>query len=402
MTPPAPPTPRGSAVFTARLAMLFATIAFSIDAMLPALPTIAADLTPDAPNRAQLILSVFVLGMGLGTLLVGPLSDAWGRKPVLIGGLVIYLIAALVAHQATSLEMLLAARMVQGFGAAAPRVVSLALVRDLFSGRDMARIMSIVMMVFMIVPALAPLVGQGIIHLAGWRAIFLAYVAFAFIALVWFGLGQPETHPAERRRPLRPALLAEGLREVLAAPEVRLYTIITGLGFGQMLGLLSSIQQIFDQGFDRAEEFPLWFALIAAIAATGSFFNSRLVGRVGMRRMATLAYVGQVILSVVTLGVFLLGHPTGNLAFAAFYVWATSIFFIAGLTFGNLNALAMQKMGHLAGLATSVISSLSTVLSAAIAAVTGLMFNGTPVPAMLTAVACSTLATLLMRRAARL
>lgn len=397
----AAPRRPGRAEFTAMLAMLFATVAFSIDAMLPSLPSIAQELTPEAPNRAQLILSVFILGMGIGTLFVGPMSDAWGRKPVIAGGLVLYVAAAITAHFASGLGFLLAARFVQGIGAAAPRVVGLALSRDLFQGREMARVMSFVMMVFMVVPALAPMLGQGIIFLAGWRAIFLAYVLFALTALVWVSLRQPETLASAARRPLHGHLILSGLREVLASAEVRLYTLVMALGFGQMLGLLSSIQQIFDQTWGRAEEFPYWFALIAVVSSTASMVNGWLVMRIGMRQIATLAYAVQAALSLAMLLLFWLREPGGVPGFVAFFVWANSIFFIAGLTFGNLNALAMQKMGHLAGMATSVITALSTVLSALIAGFVGLMFDGTPVPSMAAAALCSTAAMGLMRRSRR-
>lgn len=399
--PPADARRRGRVEFTAMLAMLYATVAFSIDAMLPSLPSIAHELTPLAPNRAQLILSVFVMGMGVGTLFVGPISDAWGRKPVIAGGLVLYAAAAAAAHFSASLGFLLAARFLQGVGAAAPRVVGLALTRDLFHGREMARVMSFVMMVFMVVPALAPMVGQTIVLFAGWRAIFLAYIAFAAIAWIWMGLRQPETLDPAARRPLAAGMILAGLREVLASSEVRLYTSVMALGYGQMLGVLSSIQQIFDQTWGRGAQFPYWFALIAAVSATASMVNSRLIHRLGMRRIALLAYSGQAALSVAMLVLFAGFNPGGAIGFTAFFLWVTSIFFIAGLTFGNLNALAMQKMGHLAGMATSVIASLSTVISAMIAGFVGLLFNGTPVPAMAAAAICSALAMLLMRQATR-
>lgn len=388
--------------FTAMLAMLFATVAFSIDAMLPALPAIAADLTPDAPNRAQLILSAFVMGMGTGTLFVGPMSDAWGRKPLIAGGLVLYIFGALLAHFAPTLELLLVARAIQGLGAAGPRVAGVALSRDLFEGREMARVMSFVMMTFMIVPALAPMVGAGIIALAGWRATFLAFVAFALVAVAWVSVRQNETLAQIDRRPMTGASIWAGLREVLANPEVRLYTLVMTLGFGQMMGLLSSIQQIFDVTFGRGSEFPFWFALIAVFSATASFVNGRLVGRTGMRGLAKIAYAAQAAFSGAILALFASGLLSGWMAFAAFFVWATSVFFIAGFTFGNLNALAMQKMGHLAGMATSVISAVSTVLAVAIGSTIGLAFDGTPIPAVVGVCICSTLAFLLMKRSARL
>ena len=199
----AAPKPISQFEFVAIMAMLFATIAISIDAMLPALPDIAATLTPDEPNAAQLVVTSFVFGMGVGTLFAGPLSDAFGRKRIIMLGSALYALAALACYFAPSLELLLAARIVQGIGAAAPRTVSIAMIRDLYSGRGMARIMSFVMMVFTVIPAVAPLMGQGIIALADWQAIFLAYIAFSALIMLWMGLRQPETLAVTARRPLR-------------------------------------------------------------------------------------------------------------------------------------------------------------------------------------------------------
>lgn len=387
--------------FTALLAMLFATVAFSIDSMLPALPAIGGELSPTDINRAQLILSAFVLGMGIGTFVVGPISDAIGRKPAITGGVFLYVVGAMMAYFSTSLEFLLFARVVQGIGAAAPRIVGLALSRDLYAGREMARVMSFVMMVFMIVPALAPMMGAGIIAIFGWRGIFLAFVLFGLLSLSWLLLRQEETLPPERRRALSARNLWAALKEVVSNGEVMLYTAVMTLGFGQMFALLSSIQQIFDQTYNRGTSFPYWFALIALVSASASFINSRYVVRLGMRRLATVAYLGQMILSLVMILLFASGLVSGTMAFAFFFIWANSIFFIAGLTFGNLNALAMQKMGHIAGMATSVISAISTVMAVVIAAPVGLAFDGTALPAMIGAAICSAICFGLMKRSER-
>ncbi len=384
--------------FTAMLAVLFATLAFSIDAMLPALPQIGAELSPGALNRAQLVLSAFVLGLGVGTLFVGPISDAIGRKITITGGFALYVAASITAHYAQSLEVLLFARVLQGMGGSAPRVAGVALLRDLYSGREMARIMSFVMMVFMVVPAMAPLIGQTIILAFGWRAIFLVYVIFAVFALSWLLMRQAETLAPEARRPLTPANLWSAFREVVGSREVRLYTAAMTLGYGQMFALLSSIQQVFDQTYDRGAHFPLWFAGIAVVSASGSFINSRFVMRLGMRRIVILAYIGASILSFAALGLIGLGIVSGTVGFFTFYIWGTSVFFIAGLTFGNLNALAVQKMGHIAGMATSVITAISTVLATLIAGPVGLAFDGTAMPAIVAAAICSVLALWLMTR----
>lgn len=382
--------------FTAMLALLFATIAFSIDAMLPALPAIAAELSPDAVNNAQLVLSFFVLGMGVGTLFVGPISDAIGRKITIAWGFALYVVGSALAWYGAGLEFLLIARFLQGLGASAPRVVGMALVRDLYAGREMARIMSFVMMVFMVVPALAPLVGQLIIGSFGWRAIFLAYILFAFVSLSWVSFRQAETLTPADRRPMTAANLWSGLREVLSAAEVRVYILVMSLGFGQMFALLSSIQPIFDTTYGLGHSFPLWFAGIAAFSAISSFINSRFVMRVGMRKLAAIAYACATVLSLVAWVLIGTGMVSGMISFAVFYIWAVSVFFIAGLTFGNLNALAMQKLGHIAGMATSVITAISTVAAAFIAGPVGLAYNGTAVPAIIGAVVCSALSYWLM------
>lgn len=384
--------------FTVLLAMLFATIAFSIDAMLPALPEIAAELTPADPNRAQLILTAFVLGMGAGTLIAGPVSDAIGRKSTILAGFSLYVLGAWLAHDAQTLDLLLAARVLQGLGAAAPRIVGVALVRDLYSGREMARISSFVMMVFILVPAVAPLIGQAIIGVWGWRAIYLAFILFALAGALWLTLRQPETLARADRRTLSAAALSAGFAEVLRDRTAMICTAVLTLGFGQMFGLLSSIQQIFDIRFGIGDQFPLWFMGIAVVSGAASILNARLVVRVGMRRLATRAYLAQAVFSLVMIALTALNLLPGVLAFAGFYAWAVSIFFMAGLTFGNLQALALQKMGHIAGMAASVVTSVATVGAVAIAAPVGLMFDGTPIPAIGGAVLCSALAWALMRR----
>jgi MFS transporter, DHA1 family, multidrug resistance protein len=369
--------------FVALMAMLFATIAISIDAMLPALPDIAATLTPDAPNAAQLVVTSFVFGMGIGTLFAGPLSDRFGRKRIIMLGSGLYALAALACYFAPTLEVLLAARVIQGIGAAGPRTVSIAMIRDLFKGREMARIMSFAMMIFTAVPAIAPLMGQGIIAIADWHAIFLAYIAFSGLTMLWLGLRQPETLPATSRRSLRPADLLAALRELGHHPIVIVSTLLQALTLAALFATLSSIQPIFEVVHDRAETFPLWFALIAVASMSGSILNSRIVMSLGMRRVVRGTYVAQLVLTLVTLALLSSGTVTGDAAFVLQLVWCIGLFAMMGLTMGNLNALAMEPVGHIAGLAASVISSLATVGSVLLAIPVGLAFNGTALPLLI-------------------
>jgi DHA1 family bicyclomycin/chloramphenicol resistance-like MFS transporter len=238
--------------FVAMMAMLFATVALSIDGMLPALPDIAAALTPGAPNLAQLVVTSFVLGLGLGTLVTGPLSDTFGRKPVLIGCCVVYCCGAFLSFIAPSLPLLLTARVLMGLGGSGPRAVGMALVRDLYKGRAMAQIVSFVMTVFTLVPAVAPMIGQGVIWVAGWRAVFLLFMAFQAAIMLWFVLRQPETLPVDRRRKLAAAPLMQAGRVFLTNRVAVASTLAQVLSSASLFGLLSSVQPVFATTSARA------------------------------------------------------------------------------------------------------------------------------------------------------
>lgn len=366
----------GRIEFIGLIAMMFATIAFSIDAMLPALPEIANELSPGNANRAALILTSFVLGMGIGTFIAGPLSDAYGRRNVLFAGTLLYIAAALVAWASETLEVMLIARVIQGFGAAAPRIVAIAIVRDLYGGAQMARIVSFVMLVFTLVPAFAPAMGAFIIIASGWRTIFLSFVVFATITVIWMAFRMPETLDDADRRPFRIKPMAIAVKEIFAHPLVRLSIFVQTLAMGMLFLTLMLIQPIYADTFGRADSFPYWTGLIAILAGSASLFNAMVVVRVGMQRLVTLTLGIQTIIAVVglVLNPASMMEPYG---FAIFLVWQFCIFFQAGLTLGNLNAIAMEPMGHVAGMAASVIGGVSTIFAAAIASIVTLLFPPT-------------------------
>lgn len=365
--------------FVALMAMLAATVAFSIDAMLPALPDIAEELSPDNLNNAQLILTSFVLGMGFGTFFAGPLSDRFGRKPIVAAGAILYIFGALWAYVAQTLEPMLAARVVQGIGAAGPRVVSLAMIRDLHAGRGMAQILSFVMMIFTIVPALAPSMAVGIIWAFGWRSVFLAFIAFSLIALIWLTQRQPETLAPANRKPIDMHSLLRATKEVLNHPTTRLSLLIQTLAFGMLFVTISTTQQVFDVTYGRGDHFHLWFGGIAICAASASVVNAYYVVRVGMRAIIRITFLAQIVLSLAMAAAILLPLSQA-VEFPIYVLWTLSLFYQAGLTLGNLNALALEPMGHIAGLAASVVSAFSTIGAVVIAAPVGLMFNGTALP----------------------
>jgi DHA1 family bicyclomycin/chloramphenicol resistance-like MFS transporter len=389
------PFPMGKLEFVALIAMMFATIAFSVDAMLPALPRISEDLFPDQVNHAGLIITSFVLGMGLGTFIAGPLSDTYGRKRVIYLGAALYILAAVAAWAAGSLEVLLAARVIQGIGAAAPRTVSVAIVRDLFGGREMARLMSFIMLVFTLIPAIAPLLGSIIIGAFGWRSIFAAFVCFMVVVMLWMRARLPETLAPADRRPLRFGLLFAATREIFTHPAVRISIMVQSLAMAMLFSTLMLVQPIYYEVYDRAETFPYWFALVALLAGSGSIVNAMLVVRLGMRRMVMTMLSVQIVMSFSML-IFDLGAMAEPYGFAAFVVWQVSLFFQAGLTLGNLNAIAMEPMGHIAGTAASVVSAVSTVIAVALASPVGLMFDGTITPLVLAVAGLSSLGLLLM------
>ncbi|MEM7290175.1 MAG: MFS transporter [Pseudomonadota bacterium] len=388
--------------FVGMVAMLFAMIAYSIDAMLPALQVIGGEFSPYDINRGQLVVTSFVLGMGVGTLFVGSLSDAYGRKTVLLVGIIVYVAATWLAWRAASLEALLISRFLQGICVAAPRIVGVAIIRDIYSGHQMARIMSFAMMVFAIVPALAPFVGSVILLYYDWRAIFVSFAVFAVFAATWFGVRQPETLPVNARIPFRFFELRRAFAGTMQNTMFVLTTLVQGLILGMLMSLISSTQQIYDITFNEGARFPAWFAATALIAATASGLNAAMVARFGMRALITAALTTQLVISVIMIVAIWDEYWLGGSYLAAYFLWSTSIFFMLGFSLGNLNALAMEPMGHTAGMAASIVGSVSTIISVLIAVPVGLAFDGTPLPLAIGSAFCCATGSLLMRWIARL
>jgi len=360
------------------MALLMSLTALAIDAILPALLPIQQDLQIEPQSHVQLLISSVILGMGFGVLLFGPLSDQYGRKPVLLSGLLIFMLGCVLPHLWPSFEGLLVARTLQGIGAAAPRVITQAMVRDGYSGRAMAKIMSLIMSLFILVPILAPWIGQTVMQLSGgWQRIFDFMLLLALVSAVWFAWGQAETLPSEQRRRLSFSHYKATLRHIFNNSQVWGYTLIAGLLFGAFLGYLSSAAAIFQQMFALEAQFPLYFAVLASGFGVASLLNSRIVQRVGMFRL--LRWAMTVLGSASVL--YLLAQfwaESASLPVAMLYLFV--VLFCFGWSFGNLNAVAMLPLGREAGMGAALIGFMSTFISVPLGAGVGQLFNQTLIP----------------------
>lgn len=361
--------------FVCLSAGLMAITALAIDIMLPALPDIASSFGVANENDRQLIIVLYMAGFAVGQIFFGPLSDHYGRKPMLMLGLGVFIVGTAGALWAQSFEMMLAARLVQGFGAASPRIIAIAVIRDLYAGRQMARVMSFAMVVFITIPVLAPSVGQALVHVGNWHWTFFVLLVMAFAAAAWSGIRLPET--------ARPALgiehamtLRQSLLTALTNPQTMGYGAAGGFIFGCLLAYVASAQQVFVEVFGIGDVFPIVFGAIASASALASFVNARLVGRLGMRRVSHTALVGFVGATLLLLSAAALGMA----GFAIFAVTVSITFFLFGLISPNFNAIAMEPQGHNAGMASSVVGALSTAIGALAGGLVASAFDGTVFP----------------------
>jgi len=358
------------------VATLSALNALSIDIMLPALPDIGEAFRLPNANDRQLVISVYIAAFGLSQLVYGPLADAFGRRRVLIGAVCLFIVASLVCVAAPSFGALLAARAAQGLGAGAARVIAIAVVRDLTSGRTMAQIMSMAMTVFMIAPIVAPGLGQLILFVAPWRWIFGALLLYALVVLAWALLRLPETLAPKNRRPFALKPVFATYLEILSNRQTFGYTIAAGLIAGGLFGYIIASEQIYVDVFDLGPAFPIAFAALAIVMSFATMLNAALVGRLGMKRIAFTA-----------LGVFIAAASL-NALLAALGVQSLWVFMGLmalsiggfGLVSGNFNALAMQPAAKFAGSAAAIFGAATSVLGGVVGAIIARGFDGTTTP----------------------
>jgi DHA1 family bicyclomycin/chloramphenicol resistance-like MFS transporter len=371
----------GKGEFIAMMAMLMALNALAIDIMLPALQEIGAALNVADENARQYIVSSYLFGFGFAQLLYGPLTDRYGRRAPMVFGLLVYILCSFAIVAVPSFAGLLALRFLQGAGAAATRVITVSIVRDVYGGRAMAEVMSLIMMVFMIVPIIAPGTGQVIMLGGDWHLIFLFIGVMAILLLAWMMIRLPETLAKEDVRPLTLVSIVAGFRIVLTNRMALCYTVSATFIFGALFGFINSAQQVYVGIYELGAWFPVAFAAVAAFMSLASFINAQLVGRYGMRRLSHASLLAFILITFVWMLVQIFGpQPMPFLLFLAFFAGAMFMF---GWIGANFNSLAMEPLGHVAGTASSVLGFMSTVGGAAIGAVIGQAFDGTALPMVL-------------------
>jgi DHA1 family bicyclomycin/chloramphenicol resistance-like MFS transporter len=373
--------------FVALSAAMMATQAIAIDAMLPAFPAIIGALKVRNPNHGQWIVTAYMAGLGTGQLVWGLLSDRFGRRPIVLGGMCLYVVAALVCGMTRSFEALLAWRFVHGLAAASATVVR-SIVRDLYSGRPMARVLSLTFVVFLMVPVLAPSLGQAILWMASWRYIFIACGMFASIVWLYALLRLPETLHPQYRLPLDPSHILRAVRLVVLNRVSMFYTLATTALFGALIAYVGMVQQIFADVFHRPGIMPLMFALCAGFMGVAAFTNSRLVGRLGMRLISHSAILMFIAISVLHATIAALGWEQ----LWTFVVLQAATMATFSLSVSNFGAMAMEPVGAVAGVGASLQGWISTGGAAILAAVIGREFNGTTLPLAIGSLCCGLVA----------
>jgi len=363
--------------FVALMASLMSIVALSIDALLPALPDIGNALGVVNSNDNQMLITMIFLGLGFGQLIFGPLSDSFGRKPIVFIGFLIFVAATIVCVSSNSFEVMIAGRILQGIGLASPRTLSIAMIRDSYSGDFMAKILSIVVMVFILVPVIAPSLGQFLLHYYNWKSIFYVNLLFGVIIIVWFWKRQEETLEHANRIKFTPSLFLDGTKEFWKHKNAVAFTLISGFIMGSFMVYLSTAQQIFQVQYKLADKFPYIFASLAIAVGLASFLNSRYVIRFGMWR---IAYAGTIAFCFISLLYVALFWSRDNPSIEILITFFALQFFAIGFLFGNLRSLAMQPLGHIAGIGAAINGFISTVMAVPIANYIGSFVSNSVLP----------------------
>ncbi|WP_394748858.1 multidrug effflux MFS transporter [Spongiimicrobium salis] len=379
--------------FIALMASLMSIVALSLDALLPALDVIGITIGTTSNTDSQLLITMFFLGLGVGPLLFGPISDSLGRKPIVYLGFALFIIASFICIFADNLTVMITGRILQGIGLSAPRTISIAMIRDKYSGDYMARIMSFITVVFILVPIVAPAMGKFVLDHYSWEAIFYVQLLFTVIVILWFWKRQEETLEVELRRPFRLHIFKNGFLELIRHRSTIGYTLISGFIVGSFMVYLSTSQQIFEEQYQLKEEFPYIFALLAISIGAATFLNGSWVLKYGMEKLVTaslLAFFG------VSLLYILLYSHTVHPSIGILLLFFGLQFFAIGFLFGNLRALAMEPLGHIAGIGSAITGFISTIMAVPISGFIGGYVVDSPLPLFLGFLVCASISLLIL------
>ena len=379
--------------FVTLMAFLMSIVALAIDAILPALIQIGSDIGVKNSTDNQLLIIMIFLGLGVGQLFFGSISDSLGRKPVVFMGLGVFIIASLICINATNLNTMIFGRILQGIGLSAPRTVSIAIVRDLYSGDYMARIMSFISVVFILVPIIAPALGKFILDHYNWQAIFYIQLLFSILLSIWFWIRQPETLLESQRKKLSSHIFVDGFKELIRYKRTIGFTIISGFITGSFMVYLSTAQQIFQLQYDLTEEFPFIFAGLAISVGAATFLNGTFVLKYGMEKLVTIALLAFFTISILYVVIF---YNNSNPNIYTLLTFFGLQFFAIGFLFGNLRALAMEPVGHIAGIASAITGFVSTMMAVPISSFIGKSVSATALPLFIGFSICGFLSILIL------
>ena len=374
--------------FVALMASLMAIVALAIDAVLPALDIIGLSVGVTSPIETQQLIIMIFLGLGVGPLIFGPISDSFGRKPVVYMGFALFIVASFICIYAQRFDVMIAGRILQGVALSAPRTISIAMVRDTYSGDFMARIMSFITVIFLLIPIIAPAMGKWILDAYNWQAIFYVQLLFTVLVGLWFWKRQPETLSEENTIPFSMGIFKDGLLELIKYKSTIGLTIISGFIVGSFLVYLSTAQQIFQYQYNLKDEFPYIFAGLAISIGTATFLNGTLVLRYGMEKIITISLIA---FSAISLSYVALFSGTGNPSVEILLLFFALQFFAIGFLFGNLRALAMQPIGHIAGIGAAITGFISTLMSVPISTYIGKFVTDSALPIFIGFSICSVL-----------
>lgn len=383
------------ASFIVIISMLMALVSLVINMMLPAYIKIKQSFNLSDSSEVHKVVSFLYLGLAIGQLFLGPLSDAWGRKKVMALGLLTFLFGCLISTLATKFNFLLIGQIIQGLGLGAPRVLSLSIVRDKFSGNGMAKIMSYIMVVYILTPTVSPTFGKFIVDLVPWKYLFVLFGFITIIVLVLYGLNLPETLPIDRRGKFRVSKILHSIKEISSNRATTLYIVILGLYSGVFIGILNLSQQIFEFDYNLGDRYPFYFAFLALSIGAASFLNGTIVTYFGTKRLIEKA----IQLSFLCALGFLISLFINNgvMSFANLFSFLVCQFFCYGILIGNISAQAMKPFGHIAGLASAIIGSISTILSVPLSILVGKLYNSSQMIVVLSFFAIGFLSILILK-----